>query len=69
MWYKLIKHGINGKVLAVIKNMYEQARSCVRANGENSEFFNSYKGVRQGENLSPILFSLYLNDLLTGAWD
>ena len=32
-------------------------------NGNKSEFFNCEKGVRQGENLSPLLFSLYLNDL------
>ena len=27
------------------------------------EFFNCNIGVRQGENLSPFLFSLYINDL------
>ena len=28
-----------------------------------SECFNCMLGVRQGENLSPVLFALYLNDL------
>ena len=36
--------------------MYQYIRSCVAVNGECSQFFNSYMGVRQGENLSPMLF-------------
>ena len=32
-------------------------------NNELSPVFGSYCGVRQGENLSTVLFSLYLNDL------
>ena len=54
---------VNGKVLNVILNMYNDIKSCVSINGENSAFFSSFSGVRQGENLSPVLFSLYLNDL------
>lgn len=32
-------------------------------NGLSSEFFSCNVGVRQGENLSPFLFSLYIYDL------
>ena len=45
--------------------MYSNIRSCVSLNGTFSAFFNCEKGVRQGENLSPILFSLFLNDMQT----
>ena len=43
--------------------MYAQAKSCIKVNGCNSEFFKSNVGVSQGENLSSILFLLFLNDL------
>ena len=63
LWYKLIKSGITGKMYTLIYNMYQDIRSCVTVNGECSQFFNSYIGVRQGENLSPMLFSIFVNDL------
>jgi hypothetical protein len=44
--------------------MYEQAKSCVRVKNEVSEFFSSNVGVRQGENCSPVLFSLFLSGLV-----
>lgn len=43
--------------------MYENTKSCVRINYETSVFFLSECAVRLVENLSPRLFSLYLNDL------
>ena len=33
--------------------------------GIRSDFFASHVGVRQGENLSPLLFALFLNVLDT----
>ena len=61
---KLIKNGITGSFFTVIKNMYQNIKSCVSINGELSAFFSCDRGVRQGENLSPALFSIYLNELL-----
>ena len=63
LWSKLISSGINGKIITVIYNLYNQAKSCVKHNNSISEFFNCNVGVRQGENLSPLLFSIFLNDL------
>ena len=53
LWQKLLKEGIHGKILSVIKNMYTEIKSCILLNGVKSEYFNCEKGVRQGENLSP----------------
>ena len=63
LWRKLLDNHINVKFFRVIHNMYMGIKSSISLNGENSTFFACDCGVRQGENLSPILFSLYLNDL------
>ena len=63
LWKKLLASNINGKCFQIIFNMYKEIKSCVSYNGEQSSFFSSFRGVRQGENLSPVLFALFLNDL------
>ena len=63
LWDKLLNHGINGKILTVIKDIYSKTKTCVITAKGTSNYFFSNVGVKQGENLSPILFSLFLNDL------
>ena len=60
---KLLGNGINGKLFRVIYNLYQNIKSCVMYSGQQSNSFSSYYGVRQGKTLSPVLFSLFLNDL------
>ena len=62
LWGKVIANGINGKILKVVYNMYENAKSCVKQQSMISGLFSCNMGVRQGENLSPLLFAIFLND-------
>lgn len=63
LWRKLAAQGINGKIFNVIRNLYENAKSCIVVDGNMSDYFETKIGVKQGENLSPLLFSLFLNDI------
>ena len=63
LWYKLYKLGIGGKLLRVIRDMYDKVKSCVRHCNTFSEFFECSVGLRQGEVISPITFSMFLEDL------
>ena len=63
LWSKLLANNINGKFFRIVFNMYQEIKSCVSFNGNQSDFFHCFRGVRQGENLSPVLFALFLNDL------
>ena len=62
LWSKLIASEINGNVIRVIYNLYENAKSCIRKENKLSNYFSCNVGVRQGEKLSPLLFAIYLND-------
>ena len=63
LWRRMVKVGITGKLLNVIKSMYQQIKSCVRFNNELSDFYTCFKGLVQGEALSPLIFSLFVNDI------
>ena len=56
--------GVKGRMWRVIKKMYMSSRSAVLLDGEKSDSFNVEQGVAQGCSLSPILFSIFISDLL-----
>jgi len=63
LFFKLINNNINGKFCRIVENMYSDAKSRIVHNNKMSDMFACEIEVRQGENLSPLLFSIYLNDL------
>ena len=50
-------------MLRIFKDMYNQVKTCVRACNSCSEFFECAVGLKQGEVISPLFFSLFIDDL------
>ena len=48
--------------MKIIFNLYQNTKACVKFNNKISQSFNCNIGVRQGDNLSPLLFALFIND-------
>ena len=63
LWSKLLTCGVTGSLFNVIKSIYNNIKSRIVANGAKSNYFSCYTGVRQGENLSPLLFSFFINNM------
>ena len=58
------RYGVRGNIMNVIRSMYENIKSSIKTSDTYlSEEFYCSLGVRQGECLSPFLFSMYLNDI------
>merc|ERR1719273_111544 len=64
LWHRLWKKGIKGKMWKTLKNFYRKTITRIRINGVMTEEFVTEKGVKQGGVLSPILFSIYRNELI-----
>ena len=55
----LVNIGVGRKEIQMIKNLYWTQKACVRINGEETEYQEIKRGLRQGCVLSPDLFSLH----------
>ena len=64
LWQKLISENVSSKLVTAIKSMYTTVKSCIRFKSTYSSFFNSYAGLKQGDPSSPLLFMLFVNDII-----
>ncbi len=64
LFYKLLyQYKLSTRYVRILRNMYGDLQGVVKMNGFQSQTFPISIGLRQGCNLSPSLFNLYINDL------
>ena len=62
--YKLSKRGLNAQDIRLLANMFTDMKSRVLCNTLLSNWVPIEQGTRQGSLLSPLLYSVFINDLI-----
>ncbi len=65
MLYKLLKVGVHGHLYENIKAIYSKSLCSISINDLLTDWFDTKSGVRQGDTLSPTLFGIFVNDVVT----
>ena len=63
LWQTLLSYEFNGKLFNVVKHIYDKAKFSLNNDTLWSHYFVCNVGVRQGDNMSPSLFALFINDI------
>ena len=61
---QVLNNNVDGKFYWSLKSLYAQTTACIKINNDYTDFFNIHNGVRQGDPLSPTLFSLFIDSLI-----
>ncbi|KAL8561120.1 hypothetical protein ACOMHN_033703 [Nucella lapillus] len=66
-WKVLEHYDVKGQLLDNIRAIYANSRSAVRTASGTSDWFPVTSGVKQGCNLSPLLFVIYMDQITKEA--
>ena len=63
LFKKLLGYRVSTNFVSVLKSMHEKNKLSAGLLRRITEFFPSNVGLKQGCNMSPILFNLFINDI------
>jgi len=64
LWLKLLKRNVPRCFVSILADWYSKVFMCVKRGSSFSEFGRIAAGVRQGGVLSPVLFAVYVDDII-----
>ena len=67
LWATMRYYNINANLITVIEHLYNKATSAVYLNNNIGAWFRTTVGVRQGCLLSPTLFNIFLERIMSDA--
>ncbi len=65
LFYKLLQNNIDDHNCYAVKSLYSNPTACVKLNKIHTDWFETKRGVKQGDPLSLTLFCIFINDLIT----
>ena len=67
VWATRWKYNISANLVRTIEQLFDKATNAVQMNGSIGEWFRTTVGVRQGCLLSPTLFNIFLERIMSDA--
>lgn len=64
VWESLHRRGIDQRLSSAIKSLYEDSKSYIRKDNNESSMFSIKDGLRQGGVISPTLFIILIDDII-----
>ena len=69
LWATMKKYNISTNLIRVIKNLYDKATTAFLFNSSIGDWFRTTIGIQQGCLLSPTLFNIFLERIMTDAFE
>ena len=64
VWFKLLSCSVSNKFVNMIRKMHVFVKICIKFMNKKFDLHDSNVGLKQGEPLSPLLCTIFINDII-----